>query len=172
MVKEAIQHRRNAEFAFPASRLRNTAPLHPSLRRRPFRRDARSPQVSPPAFAALAPDLQRLTLFGRAGFAITRSLALISVASYPVSVRRHAVSFHAAFSADLAVVALHFASVPATRLSPPSRWTCWAHTLTGRPTLRCVAPCRLVVLVGQIGFEPTTSCSRSKRSTKLSHCPS
>ena len=27
------------------------------------------------------------------------------------------------------------------------------------------------VLVGQAGFEPTTSSSRTKRATKLRHCP-
>ena len=32
-------------------------------------------------------------------------------------------------------------------------------------------PARGITVVGQAGFEPTTSSSRTKRATKLRHCP-
>ena len=69
--------------------------------RRPFRRKARSPRVRTEAFTAPPPDLHRLSL-GRESFAVICPLALLGSASYPVSVRRRAVSLHASFSATLA----------------------------------------------------------------------
>jgi hypothetical protein len=59
-------------------------------------------------FPAPPPDLRRLSL-GRESFAVGCPLALLGVASYPVSVRRRAGSLPASFSAPLAVGALRFA---------------------------------------------------------------
>ena len=103
--------------------------------RRPFRREARSPQVRVVAFPAQPPDLRRLPLVARA----SRShcpLALVGAASYPVPVRRLAVSLPASFSAPLAVGALRFARGPCDRV--PQRtftsWSrpCWAHNEEAR----------------------------------------
>ena len=54
-----------------------------SCARRPFRREARSPQVRTLSFAARSPDLRRLSLDHR-GFAVICPLAPLDVASYPV----------------------------------------------------------------------------------------
>jgi len=78
-------------------------------RGRPFRRKARSPQIRHPPFTARPPDLRRL-IFDHESFAVTCPLALIGVASNPVSVRRPAASLHASFprSVTLPAVALRF----------------------------------------------------------------
>ena len=44
-----------------------------ALQRRPFRREARSPQVRTPAFTAQSPDLRRVPLVARASRSIARS---------------------------------------------------------------------------------------------------
>jgi hypothetical protein len=82
---------------------------HFSSRGRPFRRKARSPQIRHTPFTARPPDLRRLTL-DHESFAVTCPLALIGVASDPVSVRRPAASLHASFprSVTLPAVALRF----------------------------------------------------------------
>ena len=106
--------------------------------RRPFRRKARSPQVRALAFPASPPDLRRLTL-GRESFAVACPLALVGVASYPVSVRRLASSFPASFSVGLAASRLAVSLGPRDQvprgLSPPSQSPCWAHKRDGRSNL-------------------------------------
>jgi len=105
-----------------------------AFRRRPFRREARPPQVRPSAFAAPPPDLRRLP-FGRKSFAVMRPLALGDVASYPVPVRQPAVPLPASFSTDLAVGHLAVRSGPCDQvpggLAPPCRVSCWAHAKKG-----------------------------------------
>ena len=83
--------------------------LRRSSRRRPFRREARSPQVRTRPFAARPPDLRRLGL-GHRGFAGPRPLAPPGVASYPVPVRRPAVSLPASSPRSVALPQLRFAS--------------------------------------------------------------
>jgi len=77
---------------------------------RPFRRKARSPQIRHPPFAARPPDLRRL-IFDHESFAVTCPLALIGVASNPVSVRRPAASLHASFPRSVTFPQLRFASI-------------------------------------------------------------
>ena len=85
--------------------------LLPRLRwGRPFRRDARSPQVRRPPFTARPPDLRRLIL-DHESFAVVCPLALIGTASNPVSVRRPAVSLHASFPRSVTLPQLRFASI-------------------------------------------------------------
>ena len=77
---------------------------------RPFRRKARSPQIRHPPFTARPPDLRRLIL-DHESFAVTCPLALIGVASNPVSVRRPAASLHASFPRSVTFPQLRFASI-------------------------------------------------------------
>ena len=107
--------------------------LRPVLptRRRPFRREARSPQVRTVTFPAQPPDLRRLSL-GRESFAFMCPLALLGNASYPVSVRRLAGSLPRFFQRSprgrrLAVRFGRYDQVPGG-LSPPDHCPCWAHT--------------------------------------------
>src|SRR5437867_11943184 len=97
--------------------------------RRPFRREARPPRIRALAFPAPPPDLRRLT-FGHESFAVIGPLALVGVAFYPVSVRRSAGSFPAAFSVRprgprLAVPLGSCDQVPGGH-SPPSQCPCRA----------------------------------------------
>ena len=104
----------------PSSQLRLLWPLLTSRsadasarQRRPFRRKARSPQVRMVAFPAQPPDLHHLSL-GRESFAVSRPLALLGNASYPVRIPRLAGSLAASFSGPLTVAALRFAWVATT----------------------------------------------------------
>ena len=78
--------------------------------RRPFRRKARSPQIRRLPFTARPPNLRRLIL-DHESFAACSPLALIGVASDPVSVRRPAASLHASFPQSVALLQLRFASI-------------------------------------------------------------
>jgi len=102
-----------------------------SLRCRPFRHKARSPQVRTHSFIAQPPDLRRLS-FGHKGFAVSCPLALLDSAFYPVFVHRLAIydpRFLPTFGHPYAV-ALHFAHFDqlAGGLAPPGVRPCWAHT--------------------------------------------
>ena len=99
--------------------------------RRPFRREARSPQVRTHSFIAQPPDLRRLSL-GHKGFAVSCPLALLDSAFYPVLVHRLAI-YDPRFLPTLGhpyAVALHFAHCDqlAGGLAPPGVRPCWAHT--------------------------------------------
>ena len=78
--------------------------------RRPFSREAGSPQVRTRSFPAQPPDLRRLGL-DHESFAVSCPLALPGVASYPVLVHRLAVSFHASSPRSVALAQLRFASL-------------------------------------------------------------
>ena len=98
--------------------------------RRPFRREARSPQVRTHSFIAQPPDLRRLSL-GHKGFAVSCPLALLDSAFYPVLVHRRAI-YDPRFLPTLGhpyAVALHFAHCDqlAGGLAPPGVRPCWAH---------------------------------------------
>ena len=80
-----------------------------SLRRRPFRHEARSPQVRTQSFPAQPPNLRRLILDHKS-FAVACPLALIGNASYPVLVHRLAVSIHTSFPQSVALPQLRFTS--------------------------------------------------------------
>jgi len=121
----------SADFSPPSTR---------TVLGRPFRREARSPQVRSVTFTAQPPDLRRLT-FGCESFAVLGPLALVGSASYPVSVRRLAAPLPASFSADLTVgpvarlVALRFTRgrcnlLPRRTFTSVSR-PCWAHQRKG-----------------------------------------
>jgi len=83
------------------------------------------PHVALSGASEISPDknggLRRATAgftplpFGRESFAVIGPLALVGSASYPISVRRLAPSLPASFGHYLAVSALRFTSVPATR---------------------------------------------------------
>src|SRR5471030_3179371 len=103
----------NRSFSFgPSPRLRLLRPLLTSrsgLRRRPFRREARSPQVRTHSFPAQPPDLRRLILDHKS-FAVSCPLALIGTAFYPVLVHRLAVSLHASSPRSVAFPQSRFTS--------------------------------------------------------------
>ncbi len=99
--------------------------------RRPFRREARSPQVRTHSFIAQPPDLRHHSL-GHKGFAVSCPLALLDSAFYPVLVHRLAI-YAPRFLPTLGhpyAVALHFAHCDqlAGGLAPPGVRPCWAHT--------------------------------------------
>ena len=101
-----------------------------SLRCRPFRHKARSPQVSTHSFIAQPPDLRRLS-FGHKGFAVSCPLALLDRAFYLVLVHGQAIygpRFLPTFGHPYAV-ALPFAHCDqlAGGLAPPRVRPCWAH---------------------------------------------
>src|SRR5437870_11476409 len=79
---------------------------------------------------------------GREGFAVPGPLALLGAASYPLPVRRLAVSLLASFSAGVAAGRLALCSgrcdLLPRGLSPPSHRSCWAHQARAglRPSLR------------------------------------
>ena len=85
------------------------------LPRRPFSREARSPQVRTRSFTAQPPDLRRLSL-DHESFAVHCPLALLGVASYPVLVHRLAVSLHASFPHSVTLTQLRFASFAVVNL--------------------------------------------------------
>jgi hypothetical protein len=105
-----------------------------ALQRRPFRREARPPQVRPSAFVARPPDLRRPPLVARASRSWARS-PWRTVASYPVPVRQPAVPLPASFSAALAAGHLAVRSGPCDQvpggLPPPCQVSCWAHQKKG-----------------------------------------
>jgi hypothetical protein len=110
-----------------------------SVRCRPFRRKARSPQVRTHSFIAQPPDLRRLS-FGHKGFAVSCPLALLDSAFYPVLVHRLAIydpRFLPTFGHPYAV-ALHFAHCDqlAGGLAPPGMRPCWAHKKKGLSPFR------------------------------------
>ena len=97
---------------------------------RPFRHQARSPQVRTHSFIAQPPDLRRPTL-GHKSFAVSCPLALGGNALYPVLVHRltiYAPRFLPTLGRPYAV-ALHFAHCDqlAGGLAPPGVRPCWAH---------------------------------------------
>ena len=101
-----------------------------SMRCRPFRHKARSPQVRTHSFIAQPPDLRRLTL-GHKSFAVSCPLALVGNAFYPVLVHRLTI-YAPRFLPTLGrphAVALHFAHCDqlAGGLAPPGVRPCWAH---------------------------------------------
>jgi len=139
-------------FVREAGYERMCAPLRPTMasadfslrrdsfpRRRPFRREARSPQVRTMAFPAQSPDLRHLSL-GRESFAVSGPLALLGTASYPVSVRRLAGSLHRFVQRfgrprHLAVRLDRYDQL-SEGLSPPSHRPGWAHYRNGRGRYR------------------------------------
>ena len=78
--------------------------------RRPFRHEARSPQVRTQSFTAQPPDLRRLILDHKS-FAVSCPLALIGAALYPVLVHRLAGSLHASFPRSVTLSQLRFTSL-------------------------------------------------------------
>ena len=103
---------------------------------RPFRHQARSPQVRTHSFIAQPPDLRRPTL-GHKSFAVSCPLALGGNALYPVLVHRltiYAPRFLPTLGRPYAV-ALHFAHCDqlAGGLAPPGVRPCWAHKKKSPP---------------------------------------
>jgi hypothetical protein len=81
--------------------------------RRPFRREARSPQVRTLSFTARLSGLRRLSI-GHRGFAALCPLAPLVGASYPIPVRQPTVSLPASFPRSVTLTQLRFASVGMT----------------------------------------------------------
>jgi hypothetical protein len=109
----------------------------------PFRHKARSPQVIPFTVPARAPDLRSLTL-DRESFAVTCPLALSATplirflfVAPQVSLLRFFQQL--AHARRLAVRSGRCDQLP-KGLTPPSEWSCWAHTQNG--AVRRGAPLR------------------------------
>ena len=101
-----------------------------SLHRRPFRHEARSPQVRTHSFTAQPPDLRHLSL-DHESFAVYGPLALLGNAFYPVLVHRLAI-YAPRFLPTLGrphAVALHFVRCDqlTAGLAPAGVRPCWAH---------------------------------------------
>ena len=79
------------------------------LHRRPFRHEARPPQVRTQSFTTQPPDLRSLTLDHKS-FAVLCPLALIGFALYPVLVHRLMVSIHASAPHSVTLMQLRFTS--------------------------------------------------------------
>ena len=79
------------------------------LPRRPFRHEARSPQVRTQSFPAQPPDLRRL-IIDHKSFAVVCPLALIGTAFCPVLVHRLADSIHASSPRSVTLPLLRFTS--------------------------------------------------------------
>ena len=102
----------------PSPGMRLLRPLLTSrsgLRRRPFRRQARSHQVRAHSFAAQPPNLRR-PIFGHNSFAVSCLLALIGNALYLVLVHRLAVSLDASSPRSVALPQLRFTSLAVVSL--------------------------------------------------------
>ena len=95
--------------AAPAPATTTSADFSLRHSRRPFRHEARSPQVRTHSFTAQPPDLRRLTL-DHESFAVSGPLALVGTAFYPVRVPRLAASLHASSPHSVALMQLRFAS--------------------------------------------------------------
>ena len=107
------------------------------LRRRPFRRKARSPQVRTQSFTTQPPDLRSLILDHKS-FAIFCSLALIGFALYPILVHRLAVSIHASSPHSVTLVQLRFTSFAVVSSRRDFHPQDCAHAgRTKTPQLRC-----------------------------------
>ena len=109
------------------------------LHRRPFRHEARSPQVRTHSFITQPPDLRRLTL-GHKSFAVFGPLALVGSAFYPVLVHGQAIyapRLPIPHSVALMQLRLHFACCDqlTAGLAPAGVHPCWAH----KKKPRCVS---------------------------------
>jgi hypothetical protein len=98
----------------------------PGFHRRPFRHEARSPQVRTHSFPAQPPDLRRLILDHKS-FAVSGPLALIGTAFYPVLVHRLAVSLHASSPRSVTLPQLRFTSLTVVSLREDLHLQEYAH---------------------------------------------
>ena len=119
----------------PASATMTSADFSLQQCRRPFRREARSPQVRTHTFIAQPPHLRHPSL-GHKSFVVSCPLALLDNAFYAVLVHRLAI-YVPRFLPTLGrphAVALHFAHCDqlAAGLAPAGVRPCWAHIKKGR----------------------------------------
>jgi hypothetical protein len=109
-----------------------------AFRRRPFKREARSPQVRLTAFTAQSPDLRRFPLVARASRSIARSpwstAPRIRFLFVDSRIRSPLLSAPASRPGILPPCgSLGVAATGSPRgLSPPSCGSCWAHKKKGR----------------------------------------
>ena len=118
--------------AAPAPATTTSADFSLQQCRRPFRREARSPQVRTHTFIAQPPHLRRPSL-GHKSFVVSCPLPLLGNAFYAVLVHRltiYAPHFLPTLGRPYAVV-LHFAHCDqlAAGLSPAGVRPCWAHKI-------------------------------------------
>ena len=103
-------------------------------RRRPFRREARSPQVRPMTFTALPPDLRRCPLVATASRSIARSpwstAPRIRFLFVDSRLRSPLLSAVASRLPPCGLLGVAATSSPGG-LSPPSHGSCWAHNENG-----------------------------------------
>ena len=99
--------------------------------RRPFRHEARSPQVGTHSFTAHPPDLRRLT-FDHERFAVSSLLTLVGTAFYPVLVDRLTASLHAFSPHSVALMQLRFASFAMINLREAFHFQECAHARLSR----------------------------------------
>ena len=115
-LMQCFPHRHDGRRSFSFGSLPGLRLLQPlltsrsGLRRRPFRRQARSHQVRAHSFAAQPPNLRR-PIFGHNSFAVSCLLALIGNALYLVLVHRLAVSLDASSPRSVALPQLRFTSL-------------------------------------------------------------
>ena len=130
--------------AAPAPATTTSADFSLQQCRRPFRREARSPQVRTHTFIAQPPHLRRPSL-GHKSFVVSCPLPLLGNAFYAVLVHRltiYAPHFLPTLGRPYAVV-LHFAHCDqlAAGLSPAGVRPCWAHikkpTKSGLVVVKC-----------------------------------
>ena len=141
--------------------------------RRPFRREARSPQVRIRGFPRTTAGSTSPPL-GRESFAVCCPLALVGAASYPVPVRRLAASLPASFGAPLAVGALRFARGPCDRVprrtSTSKSRPCWAHNERRAPRSPGGPPLPFRNADGPEAAASARRSERANRSTQRSGC--
>ena len=131
--------------AAPAPATTTSADFSLQQCRRPFRREARSPQVRTHTFIAQPPHLRRPSL-GHKSFVVSCPLPLLGNAFYAVLVHRltiYAPHFLPTLGRPYAVV-LHFAHCDqlAAGLSPAGVRPCWAHHKKAPPSRAGLNPGR------------------------------
>ncbi len=137
---------------------------------RPFRHQARSPQVRTHSFIAQPPDLRRPTL-GHKSFAVSCPLALGGNALYPVLVHRltiYAPRFLPTLGRPYAV-ALHFAHCDqlAGGLAPPGVRPCWAHMQKARHYGQAFSKLLVAGALSNIAWKPLRHNKTEKISNRV-----
>ena len=142
-----------------------------SLRCRPFRHKARSPQVRAHSFIAQPPHLRRFALVTRASRFLARSPCLAAPSMWFLFIDSR-FTLHASFPHSVALMQLRFTSLTVT-----SSWrdlhpqVCAHARRTRRKDLEHFCAKSLIHMVGVKGFEPSTPCTPCKCATRLRHTP-
>ena len=142
-----------------------------SLRCRPFRHKARSPQVRAHSFIAQPPHLRRFALVTRASRFLARSPCLAAPSMWFLFIGSR-FTLRASFPHSVTLMQLRFTSLAVT-----SSWRdlhpqeCAHAGRTRRKDLVSFDAKSLIHMVGVKGFEPSTPCTPCKCATRLRHTP-